>query len=374
MPGLARSLLIRPLVLCGLLLLGAAGQPGFGATAVVPMVSESQAERAFELLERMSLALKTTDFEGTFVYQFGDALSAMRIVHQYRDGALQESLLTLTGPIRTIGRSGGVVACLLSGGQSVLLNSSRQNQPQGSVGQLTPPDWRQLSTHYGFELLETTRVAGRAVDVVNIIPMDSLRYGYRFSIDRETALPLRIALIDERGRPIQQIMFTEVRPFLRGAETVRSAAGESEAPLTGAATGGPVMETLLSARDPQRPGAAVTNMVDQSAETRSRWSFSQLPPGFVLQVHEWIEFDGGSPIEHFLFSDGLASVSLYVEPEDQSGLVGQTRMASIHAAGKWLAEHQIIAVGEVPSATVTAVLDAIDVTDTWADPHLTESP
>ncbi|WP_328987741.1 MucB/RseB C-terminal domain-containing protein [Thiorhodovibrio winogradskyi] len=325
---------------------------------------EPDAELAFALLERMVGALNTTNFEGTFVYQFGDTLSAMRIVHYHNDGVSQESLLTLNGPVRTMGRSSGVVSCLLSGGQAVLLNRARQNPVHQNPGQHnpihrsgapgparkpSPPDWRQLAMYYRFSLLDRTRVAGREADVVDVMPRDALRYGYRFSIDRKTALPLRTALIDGQGHPVQQLMFTDLR-LLSGEESKPHAAAQAEP------------SPILNAQAGDDPAAASAATAPYTAiQQQSRWSFGQLPAGFSLHAHEWIESDSGAPVEYFLFSDGLASVSLYVEPGDQAGLVGQTRMATIHAAGKWVADHQITAVGEVPSTTVAALLDAIDV-------------
>ncbi|WP_223296748.1 MucB/RseB C-terminal domain-containing protein [Thiorhodovibrio frisius] len=314
---------------------------------------DSDAERSFALLERMAGALKTTNFEGTFVYQFGDVLSAMHIVHYYNNGVSQESLLTLNGPVRTMGRSGGAVACLLSGGQSVLLNRARRDGTPGPPHQILPPDWRQLAAHYRFSLLEKTRVAGRAADVVDVMPRDDLRYGYRFSIDRETALPLRTALIDEQGHPIQQLMFTDVH--LRSNKE-----GESAAGLNGVAAADSAQATPSPAINSKPAAASLADAPGTAIQARSRWHFGQLPAGFALYAHEWIESDSDAPVEYFLFSDGLASISIYVEPGDQAGLLGQTQMAAIHAAGKRVADHQITAVGEVPPTTLAALLDAID--------------
>lgn len=314
----------------GLLLLN------LGLTPLTLLASDADSAREapFELLERMARALETTDFEGTFVHQYGNSLSAMRVAHRYRDGVSQESFLSLNGPLRTLGRSGSSVACLLSGGQSVQLN--RGASAAVSAGPVAVRDWPRLVEYYRFAHGERTRVAARPVDVVNVMPRDDLRYGYRFSIDQETGLPLRTALLDAEGRPIQQIMFTELRLLTDG-----DANGLTRAVVT----------------PDGRPAKA--DAVAQVGAS-SRWRFNALPAGFELRATQRIA-SGDAPIEHLLFSDGLAWVSLYIEQTDQPGLVGETQMAAIHAAGKWVDGYQLTAVGEVPGLTVSTLLDALDV-------------
>lgn len=360
-PVLGTKLRIAAVVL---FLIEATGIRGNLAVASAGEASDASASAAFALLERMARAIKSTDFEGTFVYQYGDSLAAMRIVHRYQDGESQDSLLTLNGPIRTIGRSDEGVACLLSGGQSVLMARADDDDDETSAPGRPAPNWSQLQLHYRFGLLEPTRVAGRSAEVVDIAPKDGLRYGYRFSIDHETYLPLRTALIDGRGRAVQQLMFTDLdlNPDANPVSTSAEAVGESSR-RTAAAGDSAGAARNPGAFSPVPPGntGAVTRGGDAVVTTTgSPWRFQSLPSGFGLVEHEWLDAGAGAKTEYFMFSDGLASVSVYVERADQPGLVGQTQMATIHAAGKWADGHQITAVGEVPSATVSALIEAIE--------------
>lgn len=321
--------------------LAAAGRAGAAEITTDP--------RTFKQLERMAQALKTTNFEGILVYQFGQSLSTLRIVHRYAKGVSQQSLLTLNGPLRTIGRSDQAVACLLSGGQAMLLKHhdqlQRANEAPGTPAAV-PLDWQALAMHYQFAWLKATRVAGRNVDVIGILPRDDLRYGYRFAIDQTSFLPLSTALTDAQGGLIQRLMFTDIH-LLPGVQGQASQVAATQ-PASGLASQ-PVSQP--SSQSAERPPADVP--------WRAR--FHDLPAGFKLRTHDWMESDsGGPPIEYFLFSDGLASVSLYIEPSDQAGLLGSTQMATIHAAGRWTQGYQITAVGEVPAAAVVALLDAVD--------------
>jgi len=76
-------------------------------------------------------------------------------------------------------------------------------------------------------------------------------------------------------------------------------------------------------------------------------------------MHDNWHDTGGQLAEHFVLSDGLASVSVYVESDPQGGLEGDTRIGAIHAAGRRVAGHQVTVVGEVPLQTVEAVLAGI---------------
>ena len=58
--------------------------------------------------------------------------------------------------------------------------------------------------------------------------------------------------------------------------------------------------------------------------------------------------------EHLVFSDGLATVSVYVETVtgDSEPLGGLSSMGAVNAYGAVADGHQITVVGEVPAATV----------------------
>lgn len=350
-------------ILSNLLLLGITGFSQALASSPPTDAQDPASERPFRLLERMAHALETTNFEGTFVYQFGDSLSAMRIVHHHRDGISKESLLTLNGPLRTIGRNEHAVACLLNGDQSVLLQLDHSRRrledrlgehPSSAIGLGSTvvsraPDWRELSEHYRFQMLETTRVAGRTADVVDVAPRDSLRYGYRFSIDHTSSLPLRTVLMDVSGRPIQRLMFTDIR-LMQDGDDPSAGTAHSALPANRAS------HSLASSS-----GASPSTPVSQEKSINKNFFFSSLPSGFEIIYNNKIILDEAAPLEYFLLSDGLASVSLYVERSEQPGLVGKTQMAAIHAAGKWLQGYQITAIGEVPAVTVSALVDRIEV-------------
>ncbi|WP_165742245.1 MucB/RseB C-terminal domain-containing protein [Candidatus Thiosymbion oneisti] len=148
-------------------------------------------------------------------------------------------------------------------------------------------------------------------------------------LDRESGLPLKSDLMGQQTDPIEQVMFTSL-DLLPSQGT--------------ASTAGPVPQQRRYGPEPPVPGLLP-------------WRFDALPPGFSLVMHnDWRAADG-QPVDHFVLSDGLASVSVYVEAGNpQAGLEGGTHIGAVHAVGKRVSDHQVTVVGEVPPETVEAVL------------------
>jgi len=282
----------------------------------------------YELLDRMNEAVRLLDYEGRFVVQAGERLDAMYIVHRVNQGAEKERVVSLTGKPREIIRSDQAVACKLAG------RDAHINVGLRSGGRSFSPLWgvngTQLDASYHIELLEPGRVAGRDSYQVLIRPRDDLRYGYRLFIDQVSALPLQSVMFDERQRPVSQMMFVELR--------VNRAITPIEHDLS-------AMQLARAEPDDYLPVARFAP---------PDWVFPELPPGFHLNVHRRKAL--GRTLgerEHFIFSDGLASVSVYVQPAgDDVGLSGVSRLGVAKAVGRIVGGHEVIVVGEVPTKTL----------------------
>jgi sigma-E factor negative regulatory protein RseB len=284
-----------------------------------------------EQLVRMANALRSLSYEGTIVYLHGSKLEALRVIHRVEDGQIQEQLQSLNGPVRTFTRDNGTVTCDLAGAPSIAVSGHGLGK---DLLQAWTLDFSSLRDHYGLQSLGSSRVAGRSADVIGVIPHDGLRYGYRFYLDKQSDLPLKFDLMGDQADPIEQIMFTalEVLPSPGPVHAVASPASE-----------------VVTA--PPTP-------VDLSPEPLA-WQFVDLPPGFrLVKQGDWLDEDGRR-VEHLVLSDGLASVSIYVEGAPKQGLRGSARIGAVHAAGAQVSRHQVTVVGEVPLQTVEAVLAGI---------------
>lgn len=299
------------------------------ASGVVSANDERQGS-AQGWLESMVEAVRSQTYEGVFVYRYRGELQSMRILHRIQDGVEQERLFALSGSRRKVIREGEKVTCVLPDVESVVVNRRRAANPLTDV---LPMDVDTLEGTYRFEVEGQGRVAGREAVRIGIQPVDQYRYGYRLWVDRASRLLLRADLIGGDGEAVEQLMFTEIH--------VRDS-------LPDAAFADSVQEDGFTWYEHGGKSAP--------ASGDSRWRITELPPGFELRGREWIGGDGAGASEHHLYSDGLATVSVYIEPNtDEAGFVGSSAMGAVSAFGRVVAGHQVVVVGEVPARTVRMI-------------------
>ena len=286
----------------------ATGQPADDATAQ-------------NLLAHMSAALRALDYQGSFIYQHDGRIDALRIFHA---GGMpeRERLLSLSGVRSEIVRDGASVICQPGGLPTVLL-------PNRLAAHLLPliPDTRGagFARLYSLSVGGTDRIAGYPAQIIDIAARDGYRYGYRLWLDENSHLPLRSAVVDGARRPLEQFMFVtlDIGATPRQSDLAPSSAATSTAAAPEVPLGGP----------PQ-------------------WRVADLPPGFYF-MHSQRPAEGPTQAEHQIYTDGVANVSIYMEPRsgpsapDRSLVRGALGIYS-HDVGTW----RITGLGDVPRATV----------------------
>ena len=107
----------------------------------------------------------------------------------------------------------------------------------------------------------------------------------------------------------------------------------------------------------------------------NHWVFSDLPAGFRPSIHDLRREADGTALEHFVLSDGLASISVYIERDDQDQgadeaheFIGPATIGAVNAYGQQVAGHQVTVVGEVPARTARRVVEGIRFSTGSADP------
>lgn len=297
-----------------------------------PLVADEQ-EDVQALLQSMVEAVQTLDYQGTFVYLQNNQLESMEITRRQGADGTRERLVSLNGSPREVVREQGILTCFLPGSEALLIDKRSSATPFPELHSLSLGS---LSRHYNFRLLGEDRVAGRKARVVAIMPRDAYRYGYRIYVDAETSLPLKSDLMDEKGMAVEQTMFTSLRV---GTEI-------------------PPIDLRPVTHPPTKPNL---KQIWDAGESPQRWAFSRLPAGFALNYHErYSEPQTGDEIDHFVVSDGLASLSVFVEKAlSDEGLRGGSRMGAVSAWGEQIDGHQITVVGEVPVLTLREVLNGL---------------
>ena len=304
---------------------------------VVPAYASDPDARAW--LERMSRALSTQSYDGRFFHLRQARSESMRIIHRVDSrGRITERLVSLDGSGREIVRNESEVICYFPDKRVVFVEKRTDNN---SLVSALPVYNDALESSYQIERSGgVVKAFGRKTQIIEVKPRDQYRYGYKLWLDQETAMPLKSQLCDNNGRVIEQILFAELN--LRD----RIPADELKASITG--------EDFKWVRQDGTVAAAPSAVVG--------WSVTQLPAGFRLTTWRMQVIAGSpSPVRHLVYSDGLASVSVFIEPRGAQivPLHGLAKVGGAFAYSRDLDGHQVTAVGEVPAATVEAIATGV---------------
>lgn len=302
-----------------------------GIYALTPAAASAQ--DAATWVAEMNSAVEELSYRGVFVHMQGESAETLLIVHINEGGRISERIMSLDGAGREIIRDGDEVRCILPDKETVLLEDGSDASPLMAA---LPSYTQELAAHYEFRLhRRTARVADRRTQIVSIMPKDDLRYGYRLWLDTETAMPLKSQLVDERGSTVEQVLFTRIEI-------------SDEIPRSDLE---PTINTEGFAM--YRPPALAPQ-----AEGTMRLSPSRLPPGFHLSAAKQGPMAGSRyPVDHLVYSDGLATVSVFVEdPKSEPEIAtGYTRLGTANAFSLTVNGRQVTAVGEVPQQTVESI-------------------
>lgn len=309
---------------------------------VSPAVGAAQDAHAW--LAKMNEAARSINYVGTFVYQHDQHLESMRILHKVRDGTAYERLVSLNDAAREVIRNEREVRCYLPDKNSVVVEHRKAETRNFPA--ILPQSLRDLERNYTITLGKNRRVADRNAQGVIIRPKDAYRYGYQLWADRATGLLLKANLIDDQDRVVEQFMFTEI------------------------VIGADIADADLEPRNLGKDYVWYRSNNDGTETKRNSpatWTASQLPDGFNLTMQITRKVPTRKlPVEHLVYSDGMAVVSVFVEKLDSKGAAdefnsidGLTQVGAVHAYSKLANGYQITAVGEVPAATVDLIAESM---------------
>ena len=315
------------------------------AASAVLAADDASSNEALAWLARMQTALRGGDYTGEFSFYRDGELNSLSITHGRVEGQLRERLVHLNGPRRVIVRDGDEVSCLLEAGDPMLEHLERL--PTGPFARrFIPGDGAagsMLPAGYEARLSGTGRIAGQGVRRIDVLPSDDTRYGYRLYLQDPTALPLRAELINQSGRALEIFQF--VRIDLR-----------------------PDLARLLDA--PTAPGLIRHDLkveaVVEAGDAPVNWSVEWLPTGFEMAAASLAAAPvRDTPVQALSFSDGIASLSVFVERAwaDVSWARQRRRGATSAVMGELEGENGarfvVTVVGEVPMATAARVAAAV---------------
>jgi len=304
-------------------------------SAILLLTGPASAEDGLTLLQRIAQGSRQLTYSGTFVYRSGGKVDTSRIAHAMKDGIEVERIEALDGSPREVVRAGGEVKCFFPEEKLVIIEnrSSRRGFPA-----LLPTGLGSLPEHYAIRSGGQGRIAGLKSRAVLLDPRDDLRYGHEFWMDAASGLLLKASLVGARGETLESFVFTEVK------------------------IGGPLEHEALKPRfDGEQVRVRQVRTTDLNPDDMD-WNFRFLPPGFRKVAAMKRQAAPESPEGvHVVFSDGLASISAFIEPGG-SGVEAATlaTVGPVNVYRRQLGEHRVVVMGEVPALAVRRLGDGVE--------------
>lgn len=289
-------------------------------------------------LMRMHQVSTNRSYVGTFVVSVGDSMSSAKIWHVCEGKEQMERVDTLTGAPRSIFRHNDQVVTFMPDHKLV---RSEKRESLGLFSELFQSADSRIADFYRFRQEEgIERVAGVDADVVMLLPKDRLRFGYRVWTERSKGLVVKLQTLDIDGKLLEQAAFSELQldaPIkidklvqmmdkLDGYHVVKPVRLKTTASIEGWSLKAPVAG-FNSMNCYKRPVPAASGSPNTSADETSL---------------QWI------------FSDGLASVSIFIEPFDRQRHVRESSLSlgATQTMTRQLDGYWITLMGEVPMATL----------------------
>jgi sigma-E factor negative regulatory protein RseB len=310
---------------CGTLVLAFAAVGAFGADSETVV-----------LLGRIQQAAQQQNYAGSYIHQQGTQVQSSRVTHLQDKGGEYEKLELMDGQAREFVRHNDDVRCYVPDSKLLLIEKRARYDTFPALLTTTPTD---LDRYYRMARADGDRVAGHAALEVILEARDKERYGYRLWYDRDTFLLLKAQTIGERGNVIEQVAFSDV--------------------------------VIGGAIDAARVKPTITNIDGWRTETnrmipvdlsQAGWLVAQPVAGFrkVLEVRR--AFGGREDVGQMVFSDGLASISIFIEGKAPADAVEEeASRGPVNVVTRRHHEYWLTVVGDAPISAIHQMAASIDV-------------
>ena len=288
------------------------------------------------VLQKAAHAARELSYKGIFTYQSSGNTKSVEITHMNSSQGEYARIVVLDGSPREV---------LSQGTDAVIFNTKdgkvviEKRRGKNIFPALLPANMDAIKLSYQARSGGQERVGGRDGQIVFLDSRDQLRYSYKLWADREYGLLLKLLASNERNEVIEQIAFSQLQLLdTQSMDWFQPNVGNKK-PY--------VMEESAPAAAP--------------AEENS-WTLTELPAGYRKIDQTKCMVPGKKrPVTHIIFSDGLASVSLFIEPLTKGvrPKTGNTTVGATNFYANVTNGHQIMVVGEAPEGAVAQIANAV---------------
>jgi len=300
-------------------------------------ITQVSANPAMEWIEKMSDSMRNLSYQGEFVYLHENQLESMSILHINNKYGERERLLSLNGEAREVIRDNKNLTCIWPGSRKVVVDNSRQKKYSPLF---VPDDIAKIGEFYNMNLTDGDRVAGQESVIVHIKPKDQLRYGLKLWINSGNGLLLKSNLINEHGEVVEVVMFTNLKELNETDQMQMITMPELDDSFS-----------LIQYHSGDASGNLDVDMT---------WRFSNLPDGFWQESAVKRKLaDTEQFIQQMIYTDGLASLSVFIEKQTSQAVQGETSMGAVNGFIRILNNYSVTAIGAVPALTVRKMAESV---------------
>jgi len=307
------------------------------SSASLIFAEPNAADDPWIVLDKAAHAARELNYKGVFTYQSGMNARSVEITHMNSGQDEYSRIVMLDGSPREVLSQGTDVVIFSPKNEKVIIEKRRG---QNMFPALFPTNMDAIKVSYQARLGGLERVAGREGQIIYLDPHDHYRYSYKFWADREYGLLLKSMTSNEHNQMMEQITFNQLS--LLGTQNMDwfQPSVDSKKAYVMEEGGTPVA----------------------SSSVAGNWTLAQLPAGFrkIDQLKRRVH-GKKTPVNQIIFSDGLASVSLFIEPlvKGARPKMGHTAMGATNFYANVTDGYQIMVVGEVPEETVAQIAHAV---------------
>ncbi|MFZ4527288.1 MAG: MucB/RseB C-terminal domain-containing protein [Undibacterium curvum] len=317
-----------------------------------------------QVLRKIQASAQKMNYSGTFVYQQASQIRTSRITHYLDSAGETEKLEILDGKPREYIRRNDEVSCYLPDSKTIQVE---KDVNQESFPALLTQNAQYLPDFYTIRKGEMSRVAGLECQTYSLEPKDGFRYGYRLCAEKSSGLMLRAQTVNPKNEVIEQIAFTQLQV-------------------------NDIDKNKLKPSFPHVSQWRIENLTVQS-NIHSGWVVKALPAGFTKTKElKRVIPSPASPasststnnasnagnagsasanaaanktakshqVIQMMFSDGLAAMSVFIEPYSEGRTEGSLQQGAMTIMGKRQGEYWLTVVGEVPVSAIRQVMNSIE--------------
>lgn len=310
-----------------------ASQPLNSGLSVAAPAASQEAKGLNDWLRRMHEASKNRAYIGTYVVSSGGQMQSAKIWHVCEGGQQTERVEALTGAPRSTFRHNEKVVTFMP--EQKLVRHEKRDVLNSFPEIVQSPDHR-ISDFYKLKLEGTERVAGVEADIALLLPKDAMRFGYRVWTEQKKGLVVKLQTLDADGRVLEQAAFSEL---LMDAPVKMDKLLQMMGKVEGYRVEQPALIKTTAIAEGWRLPAPVAGFKPLSCYKRPSTT------GTASATEESIQW---------VFSDGLASVSLFVEAYDRQRHTKESGMSmgATHTLTRQIGNYWLTVMGEVPMTTL----------------------